>query len=268
MQQLHKRFTDKQGTALLERYLRKEIDRPYLEKLLDIKTRQFWILLKKYRQSPATFSLKDTRITPPRSLDPATERNILKQLSMDQQLIANKDVPLYHYNYRYSTQRLLPPYQQTVSVPTSIDRAKRHNFSLQRQRTKQAHDRQVLTRYAGELIQHDASLHRFAPPAQKQWWLITSLDDYSRFILYARLVASQTAHRHIQGLEAVFIKYGLPYRYAVDSHSIFRFVQYPEIPYGEPTAPLPMALPPKGSRSSMTAPSRSYMRYPLRLNAK
>jgi hypothetical protein len=228
MKQLHKRFTDEQVKEFIKRYLHKEIERHYLETLLGVKTRQFWNLVKKYRQSPATFSLKDSRITPARSLDPATERNILKELSMDQQLIANKDVPLYHYNYSYIKQRLLSQYQQTVSVPTIIDRAKKHNFYIKRQRKKQVHDRQVLTSYAGELIQHDASLHLFAPATQKQWWLITSLDDYSRYILYARLVASQTAHSHIQGLEAVFIKYGLPYSYYVDSHSIFRFVQYPD----------------------------------------
>jgi hypothetical protein len=228
MQQLHKRFSDEQVREFIERYLRKEIERPYLETLLGVKTRQFWKLVKKYRQSPTTFSLKDTRITPPRSLDQATERNILKELSLDKQLITNTEVPLYHYNYSYIKQRLLTQYHQTVSVPTIIDRAKKHNFYIKRQRKKTVHDRQVLTSYAGELIQHDASLHLFAPAAQKKWWLITSLDDYSRFILYARLVASQTAHSHIQGLEALFLKYGLPYSYYVDSHSIFRFVQHPD----------------------------------------
>jgi hypothetical protein len=228
MKQLHKRFTDEQVKEFIKRYLHEEIERHYLETLLGVKTRQIWNLVKKYRQSPATFSLKDSRITPPRSLDPATERNMLKELALDQQLIANKAVPLYHYNYSYIKERLLSQYHQTVSVPTIIDRAKKHNFYIKRQRKKQVHDRQVLTSYAGELIQHDASLHLFAPAAQKQWWLITSLDDYSRYILYARLVASQTAHSHIQGLEAVFIKYGLPYSYYVDSHSIFRFVQYPD----------------------------------------
>jgi hypothetical protein len=204
MKQLPKRFTDEQVKEFIKRYLHKEIERHYLETLLGVKTRQFGNLVKKYRQSPATFSLKDSRITPARSLDRATERNILKELSMDQQLIANKDVPRYHYNYSYIKQRLLSQYQQTVSVPTIIDRAKKHNFYIKRQRTKQVHDRQVLTSYAGELIPHDASLQLFAPAAQKQWWLITSVDDYRRYILYARRVASQTAHSHIQGLEAVF----------------------------------------------------------------
>ncbi len=228
MKQVHKRFTDEQVKAFIERYLDKEIERSYLEKLLGIKTRQFWNLVTRYRQFPETFSLKTTRSTPGRRLDRAIEDNILKELQLAHQLISNKDIPLYNYNYRYIKERLLSQYQQKVSVPTIIDRAKQHNFYIKRQRRKTVHDRQVLTSYAGELIQHDASQHLFAPAAQTQWWLITSLDDYSRFILYARLVASQTAYSHIQGLEALFLKYGLPYSYYVDSHSIFRFVQHPD----------------------------------------
>ena len=228
MQQLHKRFTTDQVKHFIQRYLANEIHGNYLQNLLGIKKTRFFALVKQYQKNPEGFCIEYQRTTAPRTIDRATERNILKELALDQQLIANKAVPLYHYNYSYIKERLLSQYHQTVSVPTIIDRAKKHNFYIKRQRKKQVHDRQVLTSYAGELIQHDASLHLFAPAAQKQWWLITSLDDYSRYILYARLVASQTAHSHIQGLEAVFIKYGLPYSYYVDSHSIFRFVQYPD----------------------------------------
>jgi hypothetical protein len=39
----------------------------------------------------------------------------------------------------------------------------------------------------GELIQHDSSFHLFAPAAQRKGYLITSLDDHSRYLLYARL---------------------------------------------------------------------------------
>jgi hypothetical protein len=228
MQQLHKRFTNDQVKQFIQRYLNNEIHGKYLQNLLGIKKTRFFALVKQYQKNPEAFCLQYQRTTAPRTIDQATERNILKELSMDQQLITNKEVPLYHYNYSYIQQRLLTQYQQKVSVPTIIDRAKKYNFYIKRQRKKTVHDRQVLTSYAGELIQHDASLHLFAPAAQKQWWLITSLDDYSRFILYARLVATQTSYSHIQGLEALFLKYGLPYSYYVDSHSIFRFVQHPD----------------------------------------
>lgn len=228
MKQLHKRFSDEQIKQFFESYLHKDIKREYLETLIGIKTRQFWKLIKKYQQSPDSFSLKPSRSTTPRHLDPTIEQNIIKELRLDQQLISNKDIPLYHYNYSYIKERLLIQYKQGVSVPTIIDRAKKHNLYIKRHRKKKVHDRQVLTCYAGELIQHDASIHLFAPAAKKQWWLITSLDDYSRCILYARLVATQTSQAHIQGLETMFLKYGLPHGFYVDNHSIFRFVQHPD----------------------------------------
>jgi len=68
-------------------------------------------------------------------------------------------------------------------------------------------------------------VHKWSPYAEEKWYLITTLDDHSRFILYADFVEKETSWDHILALEAVFLKYGFPFRYYVDSHSIFRFVQ-------------------------------------------
>ena len=43
--------------------------------------------------------------------------------------------------------------------------------------TDDHHDREVLTNYAGEIVQHDSSHHKWSPYAQEKWYLITSLDD-------------------------------------------------------------------------------------------
>jgi hypothetical protein len=55
--------------------------------------------------------------------------------------------------------------------------------------------------------------------------LITSLDDFSRFILYATLLKKKTSWAHILSLQTVVLTYGTPFLYYVDSHSVFRFVQ-------------------------------------------
>ncbi len=143
---------------------------------------------------------------------------------MERDLIKNKDIPIRWYNYSYIKDLLAQKYGQQVSLPTIIDRAKRNNFYFSKPERK-AHDREVLTNYPGELIQHDSSHHLFALYAESKWYLITSLDDYSRLILYAVLVERETAWEHILALESVFLKYGIPLAYYVDSHSIFRFVQ-------------------------------------------
>src|SRR5512136_140407 len=223
MSQLHKRFTSDQLKELLERYLRNEIERKHLQEILGIKERRFFALVRQYRENPYHFTIQYRRTTPLR-ISKDLEQNIFKELSIEKEIIQNKEIPLNSYNYSYIKDRLKGQYRQKVSLPTIIDRAKKHGFYLKKPK-RTSHDREVLTRYVGELIQHDASYHLWAPAAQEKWYLITSLDDHSRFILYAALVDKETTWSHIQALQTVILRYGFPYSYYVDSHSIFRFVQ-------------------------------------------
>ncbi len=96
----------------------------------------------------------------------------MKELKIEKQLIADPEVPLRSYNYSYIADRLLSTYGQKVSTPTIISRAKRDGFYLKKSKRK-AHDREVLTNYVGELIQHDSSKHKWSPYADKKWYLIT-----------------------------------------------------------------------------------------------
>ena len=64
----------------------------------------------------------------------------------------------------------------------------------------------------------------WAPDADKKWYLITSIDDHSRDMLYADLWEQETTWAHIQALKSVITSYGRPLRYYVDQHSIFRFI--------------------------------------------
>lgn len=87
------------------------------------------------------------------------------------------------------------------------------------------HDHEVLTNYVGELIQHDSSHHHWSPYVDEKWYLITSLDDYSRYMLYADIEERELTWTHIKALELVWLKHGFPFSYYVDNHSIFRFVE-------------------------------------------
>jgi len=224
MAQIHKKFTDDQIKSLMKRYLQKDIERKYIQEILGIKKRRFFELLKQYRADPESFTIEYVRKSKTRSIDPGIEKTIIKELMIDKKAIQNKDVPLRSYNYSYIKDRLETKYKQKVSVPTIIDRARKNDFYLPKKK-KKIHDREVLTNYAGELIQHDASIHLWAPAAKEKWYLITSIDDFSRFLLYAVLLKKETAWAHILALETVILRYGCPYKYYVDSHSIFRFVR-------------------------------------------
>ena len=225
MVQLHKEFTDSQVKELVERYLRKEIERKYIQEVLCIGKTRFFALIKEYRKDPNNFSIQYTRNTKTRKISESIEYNIIKELRIEKDMIENIEIPLRYYNYSYIKDLLEKKYNQKVSLPTIIDRAKKNEFYLKKKPKRDPHDREVLTNYIGEIIQHDSSHHLFSPPAKEKWYLITSLDDFSRFILYATLLKKETSWAHILALQTVILKYGSPFLYYVDSHSIFRFVQ-------------------------------------------
>ncbi len=58
MSQLHKRFTSDQVKELLERYLRNEIERKYIQEILGIKQRTFFALLGQYREKSRDFAIQ------------------------------------------------------------------------------------------------------------------------------------------------------------------------------------------------------------------
>jgi hypothetical protein len=224
MPQLHKKFTDEQVKTLIERYLEKEIASHYIQEILNIGKTRFFALVKSYRENPDKFSIQYIRRIKTRGIRQNIEKNIIKELKIEKKLVQDKNVPLRSYNYSYIKDLLEKKYKQTVSLPTVIDRAKKNDFYLKKSK-RATHDREVLTNYAGEIIQHDSSHHKWSPYAKEKWYLITSLDDFSRYLLYAKLIKKETSWAHICALQAVLLKHGFPFSYYVDCHSIFRFVQ-------------------------------------------
>ncbi len=72
----------------------------------------------------------------------------------------------------------------------------------------------------GELLQHDTSYHLWSPLAQTKWYLITTIDDHSRRILYGDLWEKETTWTHILAQKAVLTQFGCPLTYYVDNHSL------------------------------------------------
>ena len=91
MSQLHKRFTSDQVKKLLDRYLKNEIERAYIQEILGIKRRRFFALLKQYKENPQHFTVQYRRTKASRTISPMIEQNILKELSIDKKIIQNKE---------------------------------------------------------------------------------------------------------------------------------------------------------------------------------
>jgi len=225
VKQLHKRFSTEEVKMLLQKYLEDKQKLTYILEILKIKRSRFFELLQEYNGNPDEFSINYQRKKSTRKISEEMEKNIISELKITKGLIEDEELPITSYNYSYIKDQLKDNYNQEVSLPTIIARAKKEGFYKPKKRKKKSHDREVLTDYIGQLIQHDSSHHKFSPYADKKWYLITSLDDYSRFLLYYRLVEKETSWHHIKALEDVFLTFGIPLRYYVDSHSIFRFVQ-------------------------------------------
>ncbi len=168
------------------------------------------------------FSLAYQRETTTR-LSASVDEEIEKELMLEKGLINDQSLPITSYNYSASRDRLIKRGIK-VSLSTIINRAQGLGCYHLRPK-KQAHDREVVTTAIGALIQHDASLHRWSPYAQEKWVLITSIDDFSRKLLFADFVRKETSWAHIQAAEALMSIYGIPLQYYVDSLRVFRFVQ-------------------------------------------
>ncbi len=223
--QIHKKFTTKQVIELLQKYINKKVERKYLQEILGVGRSRFFKLLKDFRNNSEEFSVEYNRSSKAKRIDSKIQKSILKELAIDKNAIKNQDIPLYKYNYSYIKKRLEDTYKQSAGLSTIIRYAKANDFYLPKRKKRKSHDREVLTSHAGELIQHDASYHLWAPDSGVKWNLITSLDDYSRFILYAKLVEKESSWEHIKALESVVLKHGAPMAFYTDCHSIFRYIR-------------------------------------------
>jgi len=222
MDQVHRRFTAEQVKVLLKGYCQGILERPAIEETLGIRRPTFFLLLKGYRRNPDEFSLAYHRETPTR-IPARVEKEIEAALMLERGLIEDPSLPISGYNYSAIRDRLAGHHIK-VSLSTIIDRAKGLGC-YQPHPKKKAHDHEVVTTAIGALIQHDASHHKWSPYAGERWVLITSIDDFSRKLLYADFFEQESTWAHIKAAESVMLAYGIPLRYYVDSLRVFRFVQ-------------------------------------------
>ena len=222
MSQLHKRLSDDQVYAFFQSYCQGALSRAEIQEVLEIGKTRFFALLRVFREDPKNFTIAYNRKTPAK-LSSQAESKIKKALLREKKIVEDPDLPISGYNYTAIHDRLKKEGVQ-VSVPTIINRAKQLNCHKPRKKTK-SHDREVLTESIGALIQHDASKHLWAPLAKEKWYLITSIDDYSRKLLFADFFTAETSWAHIQAAQTLIQTYGIPFKYYVDSLRVFRFVQ-------------------------------------------
>lgn len=223
---LHKRFTKEQVKDILGKFVTKELRAKEACRYLGIGRTRLHVLTTTYRDNPDALEISYSRTSATNTIEDSIKEHILKELAIEKEkIIDNPDVPTNRYNYSYLQNLVQEKYEEKVSLPTIISLAKANDYWKAKRKKEGTHTRVVLTNFIGELIQHDASDHLFAPDALQKWHLITSLDDYSRKLLSARLVLAETTFLHIKAVEDVCLRFGMPFSYYVDQHSIFRYVK-------------------------------------------
>lgn len=227
MSQVHKTFNDDQATMILQWYEDGSLTLESALERLGCKRSRFFELVKRYRKDPDHFTIQYPKRSAHNKLDTVTEKIIREELKKDQELIKNPNIPIRYYNYSAIRDAVVQQIQGTISAQTVRNRAKAWGY-MNPKRQKVRHDREVETTAVGMLLQHDTSHHLWSPFASEKWPLITTIDDYSRKLLYGDFVDEETTWAHISGVESVVLQYGVGLAYYVDSHAIFRFVCHQE----------------------------------------
>lgn len=223
MSQLHRRLDDEIVRHIFSQYDLKQLTLPVVLAQLGIGRSRFFKLLIAYRDNPTEFSIAYERGGRKLISDTAEEK-IKDELLKEKVMIEDKTLPIKWYNYSAVRDALKEKHNVKVSVPTIIARAKQLGFYIPKPEKKK-HNHEVITNYVGELVQHDASHHRWSPYVETSWTGITSIDDYSRVILFGDLFEHESSWAHISSIESIALTYGAPLRYYLDQHRIFRFVR-------------------------------------------
>lgn len=223
MPQVHKRLDDEIVRRILSRYDLKQLTLPVALAQLGVKRAQFFSLLAKFRENAADFSVSYKRQVR-KLITETAEEKIKEELLKEKTMIEDRSLPIRFYNYSAVRDILKEKNNIEISVPTIIARAKTLDCYIERPEKKK-HNHEVITNYAGELVQHDASHHRWSPYVEVSWTGITTIDDYSRVILFGDLFEHESSWAHISSIESVCLQYGAPLKYYLDQHRIFRFVR-------------------------------------------
>lgn len=124
-EQVHKRLTDEQVIMILGRYTANELTASEAIDLLGLKRRQFFEWAQRYRKDPVRFTIQYQRNEKNRKLDDTVDRHIREELAIEKALIDDPALPIRFYNYSYIRDQIRKNYQEKVSLPTIIDRAKK-----------------------------------------------------------------------------------------------------------------------------------------------
>lgn len=220
-QQVHKRIVLLFMKEVFEAYTNKRIDLAEARTTLSLSRSSFFRYLKMYRSNPSGFGISYIRTSVNRKLSVVADEKIAEILRDEKELIRDPNVRVGKYNFSALSEELKR--ENGISASSETIRKKAIAWKMHHPKTRFAKIyREVETTKIGRLFQHDTCIHQWSPFC-KAFYLILTVDDHSRKIVYAKFFAQETSMNHILAVRDTVQKYGLPLAYYTDRHSIFTF---------------------------------------------
>jgi len=160
--QLHRRFTDDQIKLLLDLYLNKTIRLQQILQQLECTKGRFYQILREYRKDPTNFTIAYAQNKPNRRLSEEADKIIREELEKDRKLIGNEEIPIWQYNYAAVRDNVVKRLNRKVSAQTVRNRAKEWGYYISKREKDKVPPREVVTKAAGMLLQHDSSHHKWS----------------------------------------------------------------------------------------------------------
>lgn len=223
--QLHKRLSVEFVEEVLEAFNKQEITEKIACELLGIKRARLYKLRRRWlrcRSKDGRFLLWNRKISEFHRFPEDVEDWLHKELKY---IRTEADVYRGRFNFAFLAEMAEREFQREFQRNSIRLFALRHGYyhALPEEKSK------VYTRFEtsgpGALFQHDSSHHLWIPLLGQRQSVILTQDDYSRKVVGAVILERETTASHLLLTRQVVDRYGLPFAYYVDNHSIFRFVE-------------------------------------------
>lgn len=223
--QLHKRLSGKFVEEVLEAFNTQRLTETMTCELLGIKRSRLYELRRRWLKcmlKNEEFRLWDRKESGFHKFSEEIERWLHKELKY---IRTEADVYRGRFNFAFLVEMAEREFGRQFDRSVFRRFALRYGYyhALPEEKSK------VYTRFEtsgpGVLFQHDTSQHLWIPYLRQRQSVILTQDDYSRKVLGAVIVEQETTAAHLSLTRQVIERYGLPFAYYVDNHSIFRFVE-------------------------------------------
>ena len=219
--QVHKRIVPLFMVEVFEAYQYKRMSLQDTMKELQLSRSNFFKYFSKFKKDPKTFSIDPPKRKGCRSFSAQTDEKIATILRDEKELVSDPSVRVGKINFAALSEEL--GRKENLEISSETIRRKAILWKLHHPRARGAKIyREVETSKIGRLFQHDTCIHQWSP-FMDYFYLILTVDDHSRRIVFAKFFEEETSMNHILSVRDTALTFGLPLAYYTDRHSIFTY---------------------------------------------